>query len=145
MELQITAITNGSVIDHINSEKTLKIMEILKLNTAKEKVTVAFNLESKALGKKGIIKVEGRKITRDEMERIALLAPYATINHIENCKVINKERVSAPDEVVGIIRCSNVKCISNFEKIASKFVRESDNYRCNYCERTIHKNSINLR
>lgn len=145
MELQITAITNGSVIDHIDSEKTLKIMEILGLNKAKEKVTVAFNLESKALGKKGIIKVEGRKISKEEMEKISLLAPEATINFIENCRVVNKEKVSAPDVVIGLIKCSNTKCITNFEKMTSKFSREEDNYRCNYCERTTHKKSINLK
>lgn len=144
MELQITAIKNGSVIDHITSEKTLKIMEMLELGKAAEKVTVAFNLESKALGKKGIIKVEGREISKGEMERIALLAPEATINYIEDCKVVSKKSVSVPDVVEGIIKCGNAKCITNFEGAATKFFREEDKYRCNYCERTTHKNSINL-
>lgn len=145
MELQITAIKNGSVIDHIDSEKTLKIMEILELSSAREKVTVAFNLESKALGRKGIIKVEGRKVVQGEIEKIALLAPEATINYIEDCRVVKKEKVSAPDVVVGTIKCGNPKCITNFEGAATKFYREEDNYRCNYCERTTHKNLINLR
>lgn len=145
MELQITAITSGSVIDHIDSEKTLKIMDILGLSKAKEKVTVAFNLESGALGKKGIIKVEGRKITKEEMEKISLLAPEATINYIENCKVVNKEKVSAPEEVIGLIKCGNSKCITNFEKVATKFSREEENYRCSYCERTTNKKLISLK
>lgn len=145
MELQITAITNGSVIDHIDSEKTLKIMDILGLSKAKEKVTVAFNLESGTLGKKGIIKVEGRNISREEMEKISLLAPEATINYIENCKVVNKEKVSAPEEVIGLIKCSNSKCITNFEKVTTKFLREEENYRCNYCERTTNKKRIKLK
>ena len=145
MELQITAITNGSVIDHIDSEKTLKIMDILGLSKAKEKVTVAFNLESGTLGKKGIIKVEGRNISREEIEKISLLAPEATINYIENCKVVNKEKVSVPEEVIGLIKCSNSKCITNFEKITTKFLREEDNYRCNYCERTTDKKRIKLK
>ena len=145
MELQITAIKNGSVIDHINSDKTLKIMEILELSTAEETVTVAFNLKSDMLGRKGILKIEGRSLTQDEIEKIALLAPEATINYIEDYKVVKKQRVEAPDVVVGMIKCSNPKCITNFERVATKFVREGDNYRCNYCERTIGKNSINLR
>jgi len=144
MVLQITPIKNGSVIDHIDSEKTLKIMEMLELGKAEEKVTVAFNLESRALGKKGIIKVEGREITKDEMERIALLAPEATINYIEDCKVVKKQKVEAPDVVVGIIKCNNPKCITNFERTPTKFFKEEDKYRCNHCERTTHKNLLNL-
>lgn len=144
-ELQVTAIENGSVIDHIDSEKTLKIMEMLELNKAPHMVTLAFNLKSRALGAKGIIKVADRKLTKEEIEKVALLAPNATINYIEDYKVVKKESVVAPESVVGIIQCDNIKCITNFERVATKFVREGDNYRCNYCERTIGKNSINLR
>ena len=144
MELQITAIKNGSVIDHINSEKTLKVMEILELNKAEETVTVAFNLKSNTLGKKGILKVEGRILTQEEIEKIAILAPEATVNYIENYKVVKKQRVEAPDVVIGMIKCNNPKCITNFEKVKTKFFKEEDMYRCNYCERTTHKNSINL-
>ena len=83
-ELQITALKNGIVIDHIPTEKTFSIVEILNLKDYKEKITVATNLKSSSLGKKGIIKIEDRTLDQKELGEIALLAPDVTINIIEN-------------------------------------------------------------
>lgn len=140
MELQITALQKGTVIDHIPSEKTMKIVDLLDLTSSNEKVTVAFNIESKRNGKKGIIKIADRYLTSEELEKIAILAEEATINIIDNFKVIEKKEIILPNVLLNIVECPNNKCISNTEKINSKFeVEENDKLRCFYCERTIDK------
>ncbi len=144
-ELQVSAIKDGSVIDHIASDKTIKIMEMLNLDTDKYTVTLAFNLKSKELGAKGIIKVEDKHLTEKEVEMVYLLSPSATINHIEEYKVVRKQKVEPVDLVEELIKCSNNKCVTNFEGVATKFYREGNKYRCNYCERTIDKKDIVLK
>lgn len=140
MELQITALQKGTVIDHIPSEKTMKIVDLLALTKSKEKVTVAFNIDSKRNGKKGIIKIADRYLTTEELEKIAILAEEATINIIDNFRVIEKKEMTLPNVLSNIIECPNNKCISNVEKINSKFeVEDNDKLRCFYCERTIDK------
>ena len=85
-ELQITALKNGIVIDHIPVEKTFPIVEILGLRDYNEVITVACNLKSSSLGKKGLIKIEDKNLRERELGEIALLAPDVTINIIENFK-----------------------------------------------------------
>lgn len=140
MELQITALQKGTVIDHIPSEKTMKIVELLALVGSSERVTVAFNIDSKRQGKKGIIKIADRYLTAQELEKIAILAEEATVNIIDNFKVIEKKEMLLPETLVNIVQCGNNKCISNTENIESKFEVETDNkLRCFYCERTVEK------
>lgn len=140
MELQITALQKGTVIDHIPSDKTMKIVELLNLVASTEKVTVAFNIDSKRQGKKGIIKIADRYLSESELEKIAILAEEATVNIIENFKVIDKKYMTLPEKLINIIECANNKCISNTENIPSKFELEEDSkLRCFYCERTVDK------
>ena len=122
-ELQIAALKNGIVIDHIPTEKTFSIVEVLKLNDYNEIITVAANLKSSSLGKKGLIKIEDRTLDEKELGEIALLAPDVTINIIENFRVVKKIKLAIPNEIVGFIKCSNNKCISNHENIKSKFIK----------------------
>ena len=149
-ELQITALKNGIVIDHIPTEKTFSIVEILNLKEYKEIITVATNLKSSSLGKKGIIKIEDRTLDQKELGEIALLAPDVTINIIENFKVVKKIKLAIPNEIIGFIKCNNNKCISNHEDIKSKFIKilsekgENTKYKCYYCERTVAADEIEL-
>lgn len=148
-ELQIKALENGIVIDHIPAEKTFAIVEILNLKEYSEVITVATNLKSSSLGKKGLIKIEDKILGEKELGEIALLTPDVTINIIENFKVVKKLKLSIPDEIIGLIKCNNNKCISNHEEIDSKFIKLSDGnkekYKCYYCERTINPNEIELK
>jgi aspartate carbamoyltransferase regulatory subunit len=137
MELQITALKNGTVIDHLPSEKTIKIMELLDLGNKKEKVTVAFNVDSKKGGTKGIIKISERRLSEKEMAKIGILAKGATVNIIDGYRVVEKKQIEIPEMLKDIVECSNPKCISNKENIKSKFqLEENDKIRCIYCERT---------
>ena len=116
-ELQITALKNGIVIDHIPSEKVFAIVELLNLKKYNEVVTVAINLKSTSLGKKGIIKIEDKILDESELNKIALLSDHVTINIIENYKVVKKIKLAIPNEIVGVMKCGNNKCISNDEHV----------------------------
>ncbi|RLF81455.1 aspartate carbamoyltransferase regulatory subunit, partial [Thermococci archaeon] len=115
-ELKVSAINKGTVIDHIPSGKGLKVLEILNL-PKDSTILVAINVKSRKLGKKDIIKVEGKILSEDEVNKIALIAPTATVNIIDKWEVVDKKKVEAPDEIVGIIKCANPNCITNYEEV----------------------------
>ena len=157
-ELLIREIRNGIVIDHIPSEKVFAIVEILKLKEYSERITVAANMPSSSLGRKGIIKIEEKILEEKELNNIALLAPNVTINIIEDYKVIEKTKLDRLDKVIGLMKCDNPKCISNHENIETKFVRIKENpessdesiqdkktrYKCFYCEKVILEDEIQI-
>ncbi|MFH1133994.1 MAG: aspartate carbamoyltransferase regulatory subunit [Nanoarchaeota archaeon] len=139
-ELRVQAIEHGTVIDHIPSENTFKVIDILHLNKASECVLIATNLPSKSLGSKGLVKVSGKTLTQDEANRIALVAPDATINIIKDYEVVQKIKVSLPERLVNVVRCFNPRCITNNEQIPAVLHVESQKplrLRCHYCERTM--------
>ena len=145
-QLIVNAIENGTVLDHIPSENRFKVVEILNLAESSNQITIGSNLESKSFGRKGIIKVADRYFEDNELNRIALVAPQATINIIKDYKVIEKHKISIPEEVFGIGKCANPMCVTNHQKIATRFktIVESDriNLLCHFCEKTT--NIINL-
>jgi aspartate carbamoyltransferase regulatory subunit len=146
--LTVSAIKEGTVIDHIPAELTLKVMEILKLNDSKEIVSVAFNLDSKSIGKKGLIKIGGKILNKKEIDKIALIAPNSTMNIIQDYKVKEKTKIDIPNEIVGVAKCINPKCITNNERVETKFIVEVKNplrVRCTYCERVMNKNDLQIK
>ena len=146
--LSVTAIRNGTVIDHIRNEVTFKVAEILRLEQEEQAVLLGMNLPSGQVGKKGIIKVEGRALTPQEVNIIALIAPEATLNIIKDYKVAEKRKVEVPARVEGIVRCFNPNCITNHQPISTCFdVIDSQptTLRCVHCERTMRGNDIILK
>lgn len=146
-ELKVPAIKEGTVIDHIPSRVTFKVMRILDLREFNHAISVALNLKSKALGKKGIIKVGNRFLTQDEVNKIAILAPHATVNIIKNYEVNEKINVNLPDEIHNIIKCSNPNCITNNEKVRTSFnvINKSPlQVICHHCERVMEADDITL-
>jgi len=146
-ELKVPAIKEGTVIDHIPSRETFKVMRILDLREFNQRISVALNLKSKALGKKGIIKVGKRLLTQDEVNKIAILAPKATVNIIKDYKVKEKITVDIPEEIHNIIKCSNPKCITNNEKVKTTFriLNKSPlQVLCTHCERVMESKDITL-
>jgi aspartate carbamoyltransferase regulatory subunit len=138
-ELKIPLIKDGTVIDHItagNAVKVLHILDIPQKNTSI--VSVAMNVNSK-FGKKDIVKVENRELHPEEVNKIALIAPKATINIIRDYEVKKKYKVELPDEIIGIVKCSNPTCVSNTnEPIKNRFKvinRDIPRIKCYYCER----------
>ena len=157
-ELLIRAIKNGIVIDHIPSEKVFAIVEILKLKEYSERITVATNIPSSSLRRKGIIKIEEKILEEKELNNISLLAPNVTINIIDNYEVVEKSKLEKLDKVIGLMKCDNPKCISNHENIETKFIRikedsenlnennleEKEKYKCFYCEKVIFEDEIQI-
>lgn len=139
-ELKIPRIKNGTVIDHISEGKAVDVLHIIGIpNKSTSVVSVAMNVKSK-MGKKDIVKVENHELHPNEVNKIALIAPKATINIINDYSVKKKYRVEIPDELIGIIKCSNPTCISNSsnEPIESRFKiisRDPPRIKCYYCER----------
>jgi len=146
-KLRISAIREGTVIDHLPSESTFKVVDILNLREHDGIVTVAMNLKSKALGTKGIVKVGGRELTKKEVDQIAIVAPKATINIIKDYDVIKKSSVELPKELDHIIKCSNPNCITNVQKTATLFYVKSRSplrVLCHHCERVMESKDISL-
>ncbi len=138
-ELKIPRIKDGTVIDHITPGNAVKVLRILRIpRSTSSVVSVAINVKSH-LGKKDIVKVENRELDPHEVDKIALIAPKATINIIRDYEVAEKHRVRLPDEITGIVTCSNPTCVSNAnEPVKSRFrVINSDppRIKCYYCER----------
>jgi aspartate carbamoyltransferase regulatory subunit len=135
-ELAVAALRAGTVIDHIPSSALFKAVRILGIENLDKSVTIGFNLASKKIGTKGIIKVADTVFPEHVLNRIALIAPTAVVNTIENYEVVEKHRVERPDEIVGIVKCGNPKCITNNEPMYTRFSvidRENVTIRCHYC------------
>ena len=146
-ELQVAALENGTVIDHIPSEKLFSVVSLLGLKQMSNNITIGFNLESKKLGKKGIIKIADKFFTDDEINRIAVVAPNVKLNIIRNYEVVEKRELTLPDELRGIVKCANPKCITNNEPMATRFHvidKEQCIIKCHYCEKEQERKDITL-
>ena len=144
-ELKVSAIENGTVIDHIPSENVFQVIKILNLKEAENQILFGTNLESTKMGKKGIIKVSNKYFKADEINKIALVAPNATLNIIKDFKVSEKKKVQVPDTVEKIVKCFNPNCITNNEDVNSKFtvIDKTDlKLRCHYCEKITIKSTM---
>ena len=145
--LEVRAIENGTVIDHIPANSLFKIIKILGLDTETHRITFGMNLESKRMGTKAIIKINDRFCKQDELNRIAIVAPMAKVNIIENFRVTEKRNVTIPETVRGFVRCANPKCITNMEPVRTSFTvihGDEISLRCKYCEKITHQNSIEI-
>jgi aspartate carbamoyltransferase regulatory subunit len=146
--LSVSGIENGTVIDHIPAKNLFKVISILGLEKFDNQITFGTNLESKKLGIKAIIKVAGKTFVDDDVNRIALVAPEAKLNIIKDYKVVEKYNVVVPDEIVGIAKCVNPKCITNHEEITTKFTvipGEEIALKCLYCEKITDQEHLNIR
>jgi len=144
-ELKVKPIKNGTVIDHIAGGQALNVLKILGIGANTDlSLSMLMNVDSKKLGKKDIVKVEDRELREGEVNKIALIAPGATINIVRDYEVVDKYEVDLPDLIVGVIRCQNPSCISNTkEPIKSRVLVKGKNpvvLRCVYCEQPITEN-----
>lgn len=136
-ERLVAALENGTVIDHIPAEKTYKVAQLLELHRLTEPVTIGFNYPSKKIGKKGIIKVTDKFFTDEEISRLSVVTPNVVLSIIKNYEVVEKKKVETPDELHGIIRCNNPKCITNNEPMSTYFLvnKQLGTVRCHYCDK----------
>jgi aspartate carbamoyltransferase regulatory subunit len=139
-ELAVAALRNGTVIDHIPSQVLFQVVRLLGIEQSNSQLTIGNNLPSKQFGSKGIIKVADVEFPEAVLNRIAIIAPSAKINIIRDYEVVEKRTVTLPDTLVGIVRCSNPKCITNNEPMRTRFLvvdRDPITIRCHYCNHTI--------
>ncbi|MCI6161486.1 MAG: aspartate carbamoyltransferase regulatory subunit [Prevotellaceae bacterium] len=136
-ERLVAAIENGTVIDHIPSEKTYQVAALLELFHLEKVVTIGFNYSSKRIVKKGIIKVEDKFFTDEEISRLSVLAPKVVLNIIRDYEVVEKKTVETPDELRGIVKCNNPKCVTNNEPVGTIFHvidKKQGILKCHYCD-----------
>ncbi len=147
-ELKVSALENGTVIDHITYGAVLQVMRILNLEVFNDHIYIGANLESKKFGKKGIIKVANKYFKETEINKIALVSPTATIIEIENYEITKKFNVDIPKQVNRIVKCINPKCITNIENVPTKFTvttkHEEMRLICHYCEKYTSKRNFNF-
>ena len=145
--LVVSAIKEGTVIDHVPAKDLFKVISILGLDHIESQITFGTNLESKKLGKKSIIKVSNIFFPDEDINRIALVAPQANLNMIKDYKVVEKRKVEVPDVIIGIAKCVNPMCITNQENVMTKFRvinKEKVSLKCHYCEKITDKNNIEI-
>lgn len=140
-QLRVSKIENGTVIDHVTGGQALNVLAILGIDgSGGEAVSVGMNIPSDRLGRKDIVKVEGRELSQGEVDVLSLIAPDATINIVREYDVIEKHRVERPEEVVGVLSCPNANCITTArEPVDSRFSVLDDGVRCAYCETLIRE------
>ena len=137
-ERLVAAIENGTVIDHIPAEKTFQVVNLLELQNLSTPVTIGYNFSSSKVGCKGIIKVSDKFFTDDEISRLSVVAPNIILNIIRDYEVVEKKQVITPDELCGIVKCNNPKCITNNEPMSTIFNvvdKEHGIIKCHYCDK----------
>lgn len=146
-ERLVAAIENGTVIDHIPSEKTYQVANLLGLQDLTTTVTIGYNYISKKIGRKGIIKVEEKIFTDEEISRLSVVAPNVVLSIIKDYEVVEKKTVETPDELRGIVKCNNPKCITNNEPMDTVFhVIKKNNgmLKCHYCDKEQEISDVEL-
>lgn len=145
--LQVAAIKNGTVIDHIPADKLFTVVNLLKLQKTPQSITIGNNFASQRLGKKGFIKVADRFFSDEEISRLSVVAPNVILNIINDYEIVEKKQVVMPDELRGIVKCANPKCITNNEPMTTIFhVTDKENgiLKCHYCEKEQNKEALKL-
>jgi len=144
-ELVVSAIKNGTVIDHIPADKLFQVIRALDLNDSTEQILMGNNLTSHKLGKKGIIKCQDKFFKKNEIDKIALITPHATLITIREYEVVEKIKIGIPDTIEGMVKCFNPKCITNNETVMQKFTvidKEDVKLQCRYCQKITKKEML---
>ena len=146
-EVRVSKIKDGTVIDHISAGYALDVVKILGITGHEKQVmTIAINVPSKRLRIKDLLKIEGRALNRQEVNKIALVAPRARINIVRDYAVVEKLEVKLPRVIEDIVKCVNPTCISNSNEPAkAKFYVESEEpllLKCHYCGDILEKKDV---
>lgn len=141
----VAAIENGTVIDHIPSERLFEVIRLLNIDSNhQDTVFIGFNLCSKAMGQKSIIKIANRFFSEAELSQLSVITPNVTLSIIKDYEVTEKRPIVLPSELRNIIRCNNPKCICNNEPIHTRFIVSKDTVKCYYCEKEQELSQVKL-
>ena len=138
-KLQVEAIRRGTVIDHIPAQVGFKLLTLFRLTETDQRITIGLNLPSGALGRKDLIKIENTFLTDDQINQLAVYAPHATVNRIDDYEVVAKIAPELPERIERVLTCPNGNCISRTEPVHSSFAvrkrAENVQLKCKYCEK----------
>ena len=150
-ELKVDAIKNGTVIDHIPAGRAVQVLKILN-GKGPDPVSIGMNLASSKFGKKDILKIENHELFEEDVNRIALIAPTATITIIRDYEVSRKWTVEVPSVLKNIAHCPNPNCITNIEDIQTRFKADADtaaggesSFVCCYCEKVYKAERLKIK
>ena len=147
--MQVEAIKNGTVIDHIPAQIGIKVLKLFSMDKSEQRVTVGLNLPSSALGHKDLLKIENVFISEEQASKLALYAPHATVNQIENYEVVKKLALDLPEQINNVFECPNSNCITHDEPVETSFkvFEKKDNVRlkCKYCEKVFSREIVTER
>jgi len=143
----VRRIKEGTVIDHIDEGKGLQVLNALRIDGRDgSRITIALNVPIGKFKKKDIIKVENKFLKDDDTNKLAVIAPTATINMIKEYKLVEKRRVALPNEIERIFRCSNPDCITNstehIESVMDVINKDGRVLKCRYCSRVLDVNQL---
>ncbi len=146
--LSVSAIENGTVIDHIKAGQAIRIINLLDIIDNGYRATIGLNLPSIKMGLKDLLKIENYIISEEKAKQIKIFSPDVTINIINEYLVDKKIMTALPGQVEEIFICPNLHCITNSEQIKTLFnVSEQGNYiklTCDFCEKTFDRNQMAL-
>ena len=146
-QLMVAALENGSVIDHIPTDKLFTIVQLLQLDKFNNEVIIANNLDSKVMQKKGLVKISEKFFTEDEISQLAVVCPNIRLCIIKDYEVVEKKQVTLPDELDNVVHCANPVCITNNEPMKTVFY-VTDKLRgvvkCRYCGKEQQIENIKL-
>ena len=143
---KVYRIEKGIAIDHIPNKCALDVLKVLGLDKEHDSmITMGINLTSNKMGRKDVIKIENKELSENELNKIALVAPGASINIIDNGDVVRKHNLELPKKVIGLIKCPNPGCVTRNEKVKTIFYPNEEKLRCHFCERSFEKERIELK
>lgn len=143
---KVYKIDKGIVIDHIPNKQALNVIKVLELDKEYDSlITIGMNLESQKMGRKDVVKIEDKELSQEELNKIALVAPNASINIIDNSTLVDKYKAVLPKKIKGLVKCPNPNCITRNENIKTIFYPLNNKLRCHYCERSFEREDIELK
>ncbi|MBW1213044.1 aspartate carbamoyltransferase regulatory subunit [Pantoea allii] len=145
-KLQVEAIKNGTVIDHIPAQVGFKLLSLFRLTETDQRITIGLNLPSGEMGRKDLIKIENTYLTEDQINQLAFYAPHATVNRIDDYEVVAKIAPTLPDRIDRVLTCPNSNCISRSEPVCSSFAvkhrADEVHLKCKYCEKEFARHVV---
>lgn len=146
-EMLVAALESGTVIDHIPSDKLFQVVNVLHLERMKTSITVGYNLKSRKMGHKSIIKIADKFFSDEELNQLSVISPNVTLCIIKDYEVVEKKEVKMPDVLKGIVKCANPQCITNNEPMRTHFHvidKEKGILQCHYCNKEVDLNRVKL-
>ena len=144
--MMVAALENGSVIDHIPTDKLFIVAQLLELEKCKDEVVIANNLKSNVMERKGLIKISGKFFTESEISKLAVICPNIRLTVIRNFEVAEKREVTLPETLTNIVKCANPVCITNNEPMKTVFYRKDlQTLKCRYCGKEQKLKDIKLK